>query len=42
MERHTVSNIVVSACVGKLAQYVTTQTAVQRYSAMKSFRHALW
>ncbi|XP_069946558.1 sodium-coupled monocarboxylate transporter 1-like isoform X2 [Cherax quadricarinatus] len=40
MERHTVANIVVSALVGKVAQYSCTQTTIQRYVSMKSLTHA--
>ncbi|XP_037787388.1 sodium-coupled monocarboxylate transporter 1-like [Penaeus monodon] len=40
MERHTVANIVIGGFVGKLYGYACAQTAVQRYSSMKSLTHA--
>ncbi|ROT80073.1 sodium-dependent multivitamin transporter [Penaeus vannamei] len=40
LQRHTVTNIAISALVGKLSQYACTQTTVQRYASMKSLAHA--
>ncbi|XP_042863380.1 sodium-coupled monocarboxylate transporter 1-like [Penaeus japonicus] len=40
LQRHTVTNIAISAIVGKLSQYACTQTTVQRYASMKSLSHA--
>nr|XP_027221871.1 sodium-coupled monocarboxylate transporter 1-like [Penaeus vannamei] len=39
-QRHTVANIVIGAFVSKLYGYACAQTAVQRYSSMKSLTHA--
>ncbi|XP_042863379.1 sodium-coupled monocarboxylate transporter 1-like [Penaeus japonicus] len=40
MQRHTVSNIVIGGIVSKLYGYACVQTAVQRYSSLKSLTHA--
>ncbi|KAG0717767.1 Sodium-coupled monocarboxylate transporter 2 [Chionoecetes opilio] len=39
-ERHTLANILVGAFLGNLSAFACSQTAVQRYSSMKSLNHA--
>ncbi|KAK4292859.1 hypothetical protein Pmani_034402 [Petrolisthes manimaculis] len=39
-ERHTVANIVTGAILSSLCTFACSQTAVQRYSSMKSLTHA--
>ncbi|XP_050734620.1 sodium-coupled monocarboxylate transporter 2-like isoform X2 [Eriocheir sinensis] len=39
-ERHTVANILLGAFLGSLCSFACSQTAVQRYSSMKTLNHA--
>lgn len=39
-ERHTVANILIGAFLASLCSFACSQTAVQRYSSMKSLNHA--
>ncbi|KAK3878590.1 hypothetical protein Pcinc_016803 [Petrolisthes cinctipes] len=39
-ERHTVANILLGALLGAMSSFACSQTAVQRYSSMKSLTHA--